>query len=221
MFLEALGPRLLTAFPSRGWGGVGVSLPQDCDTSHRQSPAGGVQESSQCSPQPLFKSPPEKRAQSLAQFSIARLVFSIAWDRGLRQKDPSRPARESRGRVQGHPEAAELSSGPRALLWVLCCWPVWCAGGPCLVGSASSVGGRACLIVSLVASLWDSGAVTGVRSWVGREGRPQRAGPRGRTVLWIRPTVGVCAVLCPVGLGAGGWEVEERLCLEGGQLGPR
>lgn len=61
----------------------------------------------------------------------------------------------------------------------------------------------------------------GVRSWVGREGRPQRAGPRGRTAPWIRPTVGVCAVLCPVGLGAGGWEVEERLCLEGGQLGPR
>lgn len=82
----------------------------------------GVQDTSKCNSQPLFKRPPEKRAQSLAQFLIVRVILSIAGDRSLHQKDPSPPARASRRLAQGHPEAAAPSCplGSRLLACLVC-----------------------------------------------------------------------------------------------------
>lgn len=51
--------------------------------------------------------------------------------------------------------------------------------------------------------------------WEEREA--SMAGPGGTAAPWIRPSVSICAVPHP--MWAGDVWVEERFCLEGGQLG--
>lgn len=57
----------------------------------------------------------------------------------------------------------------------------------------------------------------GIWIWIGRKGRPQWLDPGGTAAPWIRPFVSICAVPHP--MWAGDVWVEERFCLEGGQLG--
>lgn len=96
------------------------------------------------------------------------------------------------------------------LTWAVCWGP---AQGCLWVG----VGAHTCLTTFLAACLWDSGAVMGVRIWIGRKGRPRWLDPGGTAALWIRPSVSMRAVPHP--MWAGDMWVEERFCLEGGQLG--
>ena len=162
------------------------------ETSCRQTPAGWGAGTSQGSSQPLFQRPPGKRAQSLAQFLIVRVILSIAADRSLPQKDPFWPAGASRRLAQGHPEAAVLSFPLSDMLL---------ARAVCL--GVKGQNGRSALPHCLL-----SGLSLEFRS---REGVSSRVGSwtledwtRGSTAPQIRPSVGVCAVLCSMRLGPGG-----------------
>lgn len=168
MFLEAPGPSLL-AFP-HGDGGC----PWTVTLLAGKLRLDGVQETSQCNSQPLFKRPPGKRAQSLAQFLIVRVILSMAGDRSLHQKDPSRPAGASRRLAQGHPEAAVLSF-PLGAMLLACVVCLGVGGQPCLMGSAGRMGGQSCLIASLGACLWNSRAMKGLVAGWGAG--PWRTGP--------------------------------------------
>lgn len=116
VFLEAPGPSLL-AF-SHGGGGC----PWTVTPLAGKLWLDGVQETSKCDSQPLCKRPPGKRAWSLTQFLIVRVILSVVGDRSLHRKDPSLPARASRRLAQGHPAAAAPSCplGSMLLACVVC-----------------------------------------------------------------------------------------------------
>lgn len=116
VFLEAPGPSLL-AF-SHGGGGC----PWTVTPLAGKLWMDGVQETLKCDSQPLCKRPPGKRAQSLTQFLIVRVILSVVGDRKFAPEGSFTASQSKQETGSGHPAAAA-----RAVLWVLCCWLGWCA----------------------------------------------------------------------------------------------